>query len=125
MMRTRLLIAEPDADLRDVYHDLSPHFGLAAETAADGLECWIKLRACPPGALMVDADIPWGGGEGVLARLREDFDGAEPPAVFVTGGDPPGVLSMRFGIIPERCFQKPFRLGAVLDSICSVVAAER
>ncbi len=41
-MRTGLLVAEPDAELRRIYARLSSVLGFRVETAADGLECWIS-----------------------------------------------------------------------------------
>ena len=124
-MRTGLLIAEGDAELRSMYDRLSSALGLSVETSADGLECWTKIRARRPDALVVDMEIRWGGGDGVVACLREDSDGTPVPAIFVTGDDRPDVLSRRFGIPLGQCFQKPFRFGALLDSVCAVVAATR
>ena len=124
-MRTGLLIAEADAELRRIYDRLSLILGFHIETAADGLECWTKLRACSPEVLVVDVEIPWGGGDGVLARLREDSDGGVTPAIFVTGGDQPEVLARRFGIAARNCFQKPFQVLALLDCVCAVVTADR
>lgn len=124
-MTTGLLIAESDPELRGIYDRLSSMLGYHVETAADGVECWSKLRARSPCALVLDVDILWGGGDGVLARLREDADSAVAPAVFVTGDDAPDVLSRRFGIPAGRCFQKPYRLTALLDSVSNVVAVDR
>lgn len=124
-MTTGLLIAESDAELRRTYDRLSSVLGFRVETAADGLECWTKLRAHSPDALVVDVDILWGGSDGVLACLRESFDGALMPTVFVTGDDSPAELSRRFEVPIGRCFQKPYRLIPLLDSVCGVVAAER
>lgn len=124
-MTTGLLIAESDPELRGIYDRLSSVLGYNVETAADGVECWSKLRDRSPDALVLDVDILWGGGDGVLACLREDADSAEAPAVFVTGDDAPDVLSRRLGVPPGRCFQKPYRLTAILDSVRAVVAAER
>lgn len=122
-MKTDLLIAEADAELRKAYGCLFAEVGLRVETAADGLECWDKLRSCSPGALVVDMEILWGGGDGVLARLREDRDGAVTPVVFVTGDDTPIVLSRRVGIAVGSCFQKPFRMSRLLDSVCTELDA--
>ena len=46
----------------------------------NGLECVSHLRKCPPHVLVLDPSIPWGGGEGVLALMREE---SEVPAVPV------------------------------------------
>ena len=64
-MSAGLLIAEADADLRRLYELLSSKLGFLVETAGDGLECWSKLKARSPEALVIDAEIPWGGGDGV------------------------------------------------------------
>jgi DNA-binding response OmpR family regulator len=117
-----LLIAETDPDLRDAYSLLCSHRGLMAETATDGLECLGKFSASTPDALLVDLEILWGGGDGVLACAQDGSFGARDIAIFVTGCDSPELLSRRSGIPEENCFQKPFRVGTVLDSICSVLA---
>jgi len=124
-MKASLLIAETDADLRDAYDRLCSARGFQVETSADGLECLIKLGDPVPDVLVVDLDILWGGGDGVLACLREGSAAAIAPAVFVTGNDSPQVLSQRSGIPPGNCFQKPFRVSTLLDSVCTVLAVDR
>lgn len=124
-METGLLIAEADDALRWVYERQSVLLGFQVETAADGLECYSKFRVRSPEALVIDVEIPWGGGDGVLACVREDSGLTTVPAVFVTGDDPPEVLASRFGIPPEQCFQKPFSLRSLLKTISTVVAANR
>ena len=123
-MTTDLLIAEPNAELRGVCESLFSEMGIRVETAADGLECWSKLQESTPDALVLDMDMPWGGGEGVLARLREDHYDMLSPAVFITGVDSPIILSRRYGIAVRNCFQKPFRPSELLASVCAVVDAD-
>jgi len=123
-VKTEVLIAEANSTLRSAYERKLTESGVQVETAADGLDCWTKLRAHSPVALMVDVDLLWGGSDGVLARLREDSDGLANPEVFVTGNDPPGVLSKRVGIEIERCFQKPIEISTVLHSICDVITCD-
>ncbi len=122
-MSTDLLIAEEDAELRELYDRLPFVTGCQVQTAVDGLDCWNKLRARSPDVLLINLEIPWGGGDGVLARLRED--GIELPAVFVTGDESPEVLSRRTGVPVGMCFQKPFRLSALLNLVGRAVAGRR
>jgi DNA-binding response OmpR family regulator len=122
-VKTAVLIAEADPQLCGSYERMFAGSGLRIETAADGLDCWTKLRAGSPDALMVDVGLLWGGSDGVLARLREDSDAAVNPEIFVTGDDSPEVLSRRAGIEVGRCFQKPLEMGTVLNSICDVFAS--
>jgi DNA-binding response OmpR family regulator len=124
ILRTEVLIAESDAELRSAYEHRFAESGIHVETAVDGLDCWTKLRACTPDALMLDIDILWGGSDGVLTRLREDPSRENDPEVFVTGNDSPEILSRRVGIAVERCFQKPIEVDSVLNSICDVFAAD-
>ena len=122
-MRTDLLIAEADTTLRDAYESLFGKLGIQVETAADGLECWKTLQRRNPDVLVLDMDMPWGGGEGVLARLKEDCEESLNPAIFLTGVDSPQVLSSRYGIAVGSCFQKPFRPSELLESVCAVIDA--
>ena len=123
-MGTDILIAEADTKLCGTYKHMFDGSGLLVETAADGLDCWTKLRASSPDALMIDVNLLWGGSDGVLARLREDSDGEAYPEVFVMGDDPPGCSLGRVGIAAERCFRKPLEMGTVVDSICDVFASD-
>ena len=123
-MRTDVLIAETDTKLCAAYERMLSGSGLLVETAVDGLDCWSKLRARRPDALMIDVDLLWGGSDGVLARLREDSDEAVSPEVFVTGDDPPEILSSRAGVAVGRCFQKPLVMGAILNSICDAFSSD-
>ena len=123
-VRTDVLIAEADANLCGSYARMFAGSGLLVETAADGLDCWSKLQASSPDALVVDIDLLWGGSDGVLACLREDTDVAVNPAVFVTGNDSPELLSRRAGIAVERCFQKPIEMGTVLNTMSDVFASD-
>ncbi len=124
VMRTDVLIAEADAKLCVAYERMLAGSGLLIETAVDGLDCWSKLRARCPDALMIDMDLLWGGSDGVLARLREDSNVEVRPEVFVTGDESPEILSRRAGVAVGRCFQKPLEMSAVLDSICDAFSSE-
>ena len=121
-MRTDVLIANADSTMCEFYERMFSEAGLLVETATDGLDCWVKIRARCPDALLVDMDLLWGGSEGVLARLREDSDAAGSPEIFVTGDDSPEVISRRAGIAVARCFQKPLEIKEVLNSMCNVFA---
>jgi CheY-like chemotaxis protein len=76
-----------------------------------GLECLLMLAENPPEILVIDLEIPWGGGDGVLEWGREHAAADGLPQIFVTGDDSPADLSCRTGIPPGHCFQKTFRIG--------------
>ena len=123
-MRPVLLIAEGDLDLRSAYARLCVHRGLSADTVSDGLECLKRLAARPPDVLLVDLDILWGGGDGVVACARDGARGTIRPAIFVTGFESPHVLSRRSGVSVENCIQKPFRVGGLLDLVSAALTMD-
>ena len=123
-MKTDLLIAEANTNLRELYERFFGEMGIRVETAFDGLECWAKLLEFAPDVLVLDMDLLWGGGDGVLARLRNDRDEKLSPTVFITGFDSPISMSRRFGIAIENCLQKPFEPGELLESVCAFVDAD-
>ena len=57
--------------------------GYAIELALDGIECLASLERTAPDALLLEWDLPWGGGAGVLACLREMPVVAKTPVVLI------------------------------------------
>jgi DNA-binding NtrC family response regulator len=117
-----LLIADSDAQSCGRLRDFFSRFGFAVETASSGLECWSKLRVLEPDVLILDLDMPWGGGDGVVARLQEDLRLDEPPAVLVTGDGSPETLAARAGLPRTDCYAKPVRMERMIDSVCLALA---
>ena len=70
--KQRLLIAVRDAGLCEAYGAFLAEMGDEVATAADGLDCLAKLRLATPALLVLDLELLWGGGDGVLAWLREE-----------------------------------------------------
>jgi len=66
-----VLIADPDRTLATAYRVALERAGFGVETAASGLECLSGLRAFRPLVLVLEPDLPWGSGEGVLALMEE------------------------------------------------------
>src|SRR5262249_3160286 len=102
MTRT-LLVAEPDEMLTDLYTRYFAVHGYTVESVSGGVECVVRLRQSAPDVLLLNMELPWGGGDGVLAQIREEFEHASAPTVIVTSDEsepaqPPVV----------KCFQKPF-----------------
>ena len=121
-MKPILLIAESDAELRDAYRRLLAGHGFDVETAADGLDCLEKLRRLAPEVLVLDPELRWGGGDGLLARLREERATSGVSVVLTAmAGNPPDVA----GDIEPPVVQflpKPFSLAALLESVRGLMA---
>ena len=121
-MKPMLLIADNDAGLREIYQRFLFRQGYVVETAADGLECVEKLRRLMPEVLVLGRELHWGGGDGVLAWLREQ-PGLARASVVLTATV--GCPADAFGPVrpPVVTFlPKPFQLTALLESVRAALA---
>ena len=64
-------MADPDASLAPVDREPLLQEGFELVMAASGLECVARLRECVPDVLVLEPQLPWGGGDGVLAMMGE------------------------------------------------------
>jgi carbon storage regulator CsrA len=72
MMSARILIADTDDYLVATYREHLCRHGAVVSTATTGLACVDRLRDFVPDVLVLDPDILWGGGDGVLAVMHEE-----------------------------------------------------
>jgi DNA-binding NtrC family response regulator len=84
-MTVRLLIADRDPVVREDCRRCLAARGYDVEVAADGLQCIQQLRELAPTVLVLDPQILWGGGDGVLEWLRDEAP-LTPLTVLVTNG---------------------------------------
>ena len=121
-MKPILLVAEEDAELRQIYARYLTGRGYRVETAADGLECLEKLRRLVPAVLVLDRQLRWGGGDGVLAWLREQRAAAGVPVVLTAAADGPADVADDLRPPVVKLLPKPFPLTALLESVRTAVA---
>lgn len=119
-MKPLLLIADADPDLLDLQRRFLSDHGYQVEIAADGLACLVQLRRHWPDVLIVDRDLPWGGADGVIARMRENTDVPSVPVVLLSTS----ACANRDLLLPPvvQCLMKPFRLKALVQAIASAEA---
>ena len=69
-------------------------------TARDGLACVAQLREFRPAVLVLDPALPWGWGDGVLARMREEADIPTVPVILLFTRPGPEGLRDRLAACP-------------------------
>ena len=105
-MRRSILIANGNGSTCGVYQSYFSSVGYRVDTVSDGLACMNRLRESCPDLLLLDHQLPWGGGDGVLACLREDKSFPRVPVVLVADFIPFQEMS-RLLIRPViRCLEK-------------------
>ena len=121
-MKQRLLIADRDAELCEVYRRFLTERGYEVETSTDGLDCLAKLRQVTPAVLVLDLELLWGGGDGVLAWLREESPAPRIPVLLTaTAAAPPDMAEFNEPPVVDY-LPKPFALAGLLERIRSAVA---
>lgn len=87
-MSIHILIADPDEYVLDSYREHLEQHGFDVVTATNGLECVHRLRDSTPDVLVLDPVLPWGGGDGVLALMRDEPGVPLVPVIVLSyGGD--------------------------------------
>lgn len=122
-MHHSVLVADCDEMQLCQYRRFLLSRGYQVQSAMGGVECVARLRDGCPEILILDMELPWGGGAGVLAALRENADVLHPCSIIVTGQVAVSTLQ-DVSIFPViRCVRKPYRLSTVLEETISDLAA--
>jgi len=61
----RVLIADPDERVLTSYREFLWQEGFEVDTVTNAIDCVARLRERVPDVLVLDPDLPWGGGSGV------------------------------------------------------------
>jgi CheY-like chemotaxis protein len=136
LLGRRILVADADEQVRAAAHSLLERYGCTVETARDGAEAALMVRACdnePYDVIIADIRLPDMSGYQLLLRLQQLIETAgegQPttvPLVLMTGfGYDPGhsiVKARQAGI--DLVLFKPFRIDQLLDTIERMLARQR
>src|SRR5262245_15100332 len=117
-MPQAILVAEDDANLRDVIAWSLRAEGYRVVTAADGLEALRILATGLAGLVVFDVRMPKMSGLEVIERMRRSPDLRRIPVVVQTAfpAEAPGDLA----VLP-----KPFSAQRLLDVVSAILGAHR
>lgn len=114
---TRVLVADPDAEKRDLYRRFLEHCGYEVETANDGLDCCEKLAERAPNIIVLEQGLLWGGTDGVLARIREDGEAPPVPIILIAGERDSDERAVAFIDPVVTRLQRPFRMSDLVQCL--------
>jgi DNA-binding response OmpR family regulator len=121
----RVLIADADESLLAVYREVLSQEGFEVVTAPSGLQCARRLRECVPDVFVLEPQLAWGGGDGVLAMMRELPQLAAVPVMVLTSCRDPLVLD-RVAPFPVSDYHvKPLAADRLARRICTCLDDRR
>ena len=85
--RLCVLIADDNADTREMYALYLNMSGYCVETAVDGHEAVIKARSLRPDLIVMDLHMPRLDGWGAIKELQSSVVTASIPIIVITGHD--------------------------------------
>lgn len=80
----RVLLADPDESLRLAYRGPLFEEGFELVAATGGVECMERMVKHVPDVLVIEPQLPWGGGAGVLAMMGVNPALAAVPVMILT-----------------------------------------
>jgi CheY-like chemotaxis protein len=129
----RVLVVDQDDAVRLAAHDLLERYGCIIETVHDGQEALCMVRSCASDVryrydvIISDIRLPDMSGHGLMVKLQEFM--TQPPLILMTGfGWDPGhsiVKARQAGLHPKGILYKPFRLDQLLESVETIITAQR
>jgi CheY-like chemotaxis protein len=125
MNKPRVLVAEKDGPLREVFQMALTARGHETLVAADARECLEKLLAREPDVLMLDRELPAAGDSRLVDQLRNEAALRQVPIVLLAGQGSPGALA-RLVVSPViACLQKPFQFSHLLEFLSAATTFPR
>ena len=124
MRPIRVLIADHDESLLADYVAFFREISWEIEFAMSGLQCVEQLRTFRHDLLVLEPELPWGGGAGVLAEMYDvSTVPLVPVRVLATGRDKDELARVLEYPIDE--FQlKPLHAAVLARRICDVLDVE-
>jgi DNA-binding response OmpR family regulator len=122
-MHSSVLIADSDPELLELLEEYLSEQGFSVVTASGALDCMIELRRSPPDVLLLDWDLQWGGGDGVLARLRVETDIPAMSVVLMTSSAVAELPQEPGGKARLSYLRKPFLADCLLESLFDAAVA--
>ena len=83
-MELRLMIADADVDLLALCKQWCELKRISLQSVESGVDCLRELRQSPPDVLALALDLPWGGGDGVLAVMGQESRLNAIPVILLT-----------------------------------------
>jgi DNA-binding response OmpR family regulator len=124
-MSAHVLIANRDRFLLKSYSRHLRERGAIVSTATTGLECVELLRQLVPDVLVLEPNLLWGGGDGVLALIAEERRLRPAVVIVLAQGGDRGLLYRLSSFRVDDYQTKPLTASSLAQRIGTLLASAR
>ena len=124
MTATRVLVADDDADIRELVEFKLTQNGYDVEAVSDGLAAWESFQADRPSLVILDVMMPGLSGIDVLRKIRESED-AEVPVLLLSAKSRDSDVDTGFAVGADDYVIKPFSPRELVHRVNGMLARAR
>ncbi len=90
--KSRILVVDDDVCILELYKEILSKAGFETQTAEDAIGALTRFQDFKPALMILDVDMPAGGGKKVFERLRMQL--ASPVPIIFSTGSPEAVANL-------------------------------
>lgn len=124
-MVVRVLLAEDDADLREMGSYALTRGGYEVTVAVDGADAVDKAAAGGYAAIVLDVHMPKLSGVDVVRALRARPDLGRTPILMLTGATGDAATEAAFAAGADEYLTKPYALRELLNRVAALIERPR
>ncbi len=124
MAKLCILMAEDDADQRELYTYILEMNGFEVRSVANGKEAFAELHQNPPDLILTDIAMPEMSGLELMKAVREDDEFSHVPIILMSSFEG-GSLTLSWIEGASGVIAKPFQPDDLFETILKVLPASR
>lgn len=113
-VRHKVLVVDDDPAILELYREILSKAGFEVQTAEDAIGAVTKFQECRPSLVVLDVDMPAGGGRKVFERLRLQL--AAPAPILFSTASPASVADLEKNI-NVMVLKKPVTPGILVGAV--------
>ena len=117
----RVLVADDDADIRDLVEFKLTQAGYAVDAVPDGISAWEAFAADPPQLAVLDVMMPGLSGIDVLRKIRES-EFSSVPVLLLSAKSRDSDVDTGFAVGADDYVIKPFSPRELLHRVNGMLA---
>jgi DNA-binding response OmpR family regulator len=120
----RVLVADDDADIRDLVEFKLTQAGYTVQAVGDGLSAWEAFEAVRPELVVLDVMMPGLSGIDVLRKIRES-EAADVPVLLLSAKSRDSDVDTGFAVGATDYVVKPFSPRELMHRVNAILARAR